>query len=118
MRILFDHNTPVPLRHSLPAYEVVTAAERGWETLTNGELLDAAEASGVDIQLTADKGLQQEQNLTHRHIAVVILSRGNWPDVKVSIPRILDALNTCKPGTCTLVGCHTGIGTSTEASAP
>ena len=103
MRILFDHNTPVPLRYSLRSYTVVTTAECGWDRLTNGRLLDAAEDAGFDILLTADKGFQHQQNLTHRRIAIVILSRGNWPDVRMNIPRILDAINAAKGGTCTLV---------------
>jgi len=65
--------------------------------------LDAAEASGFDILLTADKGFQHEQNLTHRRIAVVVLSRGNWPDVKMNITKITNILEICKPGTCTVV---------------
>ena len=105
MRILFDHNTPVPLRNSLQPSTVETTAERGWECLTNGELLDAAEAEGFEILLTADKGFQHQQNLRHRRIAIVILSRGNWPDVKTNIPKILEALNDVKSGTCTLVQC-------------
>jgi predicted nuclease of predicted toxin-antitoxin system len=105
MRILFDHNTPGPLRDSLRNYTVATTAERGWDRLTNGKLLDAAEEAGFEILLTADKGFQHQQNLTHRRIAIVILSRGNWPDVKMSIPEILDAVEAAKGGTCTLVEC-------------
>jgi predicted nuclease of predicted toxin-antitoxin system len=103
MRILFDHNTPGPLRDFLRNYTVATTAERGWERLTNGRLLDAAEEAGFDVLLTADKGFQHQQNLTHRRIAIVILSRGNWPEVKMSIPKILDAVRSAKGGTCTLV---------------
>jgi hypothetical protein len=54
--------------------------------------LDAAEAAGFGVLLTADKGFQHEQNLTTRCIAVVILSRGNWPDVKLSVLRILESI--------------------------
>ena len=42
MRILFDQGTPVPLRKLLNPHQVETAFERGWSTLTNGELLAAA----------------------------------------------------------------------------
>jgi predicted nuclease of predicted toxin-antitoxin system len=105
MRILFDHNAPAPLRDSLPNHTVATTAERGWQRLTNGKLLDAAEEAGFDILLNADKGFLHQQNLTHRRIAIVILSRGNWPDVKMGIPQILDAVKAAKGGTCTLVEC-------------
>ncbi len=87
MRILFDHNTP----------------ELGWDRLTNGKLVDAAEEAQFDILLTADKGFQHQQNLTNRRIAIVILSRGNWPDVKTNIPNILSAIKAAKGGICTLV---------------
>src|SRR4051812_16283259 len=110
MRILFDHNTPVPLRHSLTDYETITTAEQGWQQLTNGKLLDAAEASGFDILLTADTGFQHQQNLRHRRMAVVVLSRGNWPDVKMNIARIVAALKACKPGTCFVVECLVDFG--------
>ncbi len=103
MRILFDQNIPFPLRHSLKSHAVETTAERGWDRLTNGELLDAAEAAAFDLLLTADKGFQHQQNLTDRRIGVVILSRGNWPDVKVNIPRILNTIGDARPGICTLV---------------
>jgi hypothetical protein len=68
-------------------------------------LLDAAETEGFDVLLTADKGFHFQQNLGHRRIAVVILSRGNWPDVKECIPAILDVIRTAKVGTCILVDC-------------
>ena len=108
MRILFDNNTPAPLRYSLRNHAIETAAERGWHRLTNGELLDAAEADGFEILLTADKGFQHQLRLRDRRIAIVILSRGNWPDVKVSISRILAALGRAEAGTCALVECKSG----------
>ena len=43
MRILFDHNTPLPLRRYLLEHVVDTANERGWSELINGDLLDNAE---------------------------------------------------------------------------
>ena len=103
MRILFDHNAPAPLRDSLSGRTVETAAERGWERLTNGDLLNAAEAQSFDILLTADKGFQHQRNVSHRHIAIVILSRGNWPDVRMNVLKILDVIKAAKCGTCTLV---------------
>ena len=105
MRILFDHDTPRPLKFRLPNCNVDTAAERGWERLKNGALLDAAEAEGFEILITADKGFQYQQNLKDRRIAVVILSSGQWPDLRLNIPKIVDAIKNVKPGTCQLVEC-------------
>ena len=33
MKILFDQGTPVPLRKLLPDHSIITAYERGWQTL-------------------------------------------------------------------------------------
>jgi predicted nuclease of predicted toxin-antitoxin system len=118
MRILFDHNTPGPLRYSLHDLTVETTAEHGWDRLTNGDLLDAAEKEGFSLLLTADKGFQHQQNLRHQRIAIVILSRGNWPDVKKNIPKILDAIKAAKGGTCTLVECLVSFGTFIKEDTP
>jgi hypothetical protein len=56
MRILFDHGTPTGVVRSLSGHEVTEARERGWDRISNGDLLKAAEAAGFDLLLTTDKG--------------------------------------------------------------
>jgi hypothetical protein len=56
VRILFDQGTPVPLRNHLPSHEVATAFELHWSTLTNGDLLQQAEARHLLISL--DRAVQ------------------------------------------------------------
>lgn len=46
--------TPVPLREFLQQHEVLTAYERGWSTLKNGELLDAAERENFAVLVTTE----------------------------------------------------------------
>jgi len=46
MRILFDHGTPSGIAGSLSGHEVTEARERGWDRISNGDLLRAAEAVG------------------------------------------------------------------------
>ena len=103
MRILFDHDVPRPLRTFLRPHVVVTAAVAGWENLTNGLLLDAAEKNDFDILITTDKNMQHQQNLKERRIAIIVLSHGKWPDVKMSVPKLLDAITGAKPGSCVIV---------------
>jgi hypothetical protein len=55
MHILFDHGTPSGVASALSARDMTEARERGWDTLSNGELLDAAEAAGFELLLTTDK---------------------------------------------------------------
>ena len=57
MRVLFDQGTPVPLRNYLTEHRVATAVEMGWSTLSNGELLDAAEKE-FDVLVTTDQALK------------------------------------------------------------
>lgn len=64
MRILFDHGTPAPLISFLTSHTVTKAQDRGWDTLSNGDLLDAAEEAGFELLLTADKNIRYQQNLT------------------------------------------------------
>ena len=68
MRVLFDQGTPVPLRNALSHHVVETAYERGWQSLTNSELLEAAEAAGFEVLVTTDQGLRFQQNLAKRII--------------------------------------------------
>jgi hypothetical protein len=98
MRILFDQATPVPLRAYLDRHEVRTASQQGWDTLKNGELLTAAEAAGFDVLLTTDKNLRYQQNLAGRKIAVVILGRQQWPQLRPHVQRVVDAINAAVVG--------------------
>jgi hypothetical protein len=53
MLILFDHGTPRGVARSLVGHIVVKAKDRGWDKLSNGNLLAAAEQAGFDLLLTA-----------------------------------------------------------------
>ena len=55
MFILFDHVTPAGLARFLSGHTVIKAKDRGWDTLSNGDLLLAAEQAGFDMLVTADK---------------------------------------------------------------
>jgi len=61
MRILFDHGTPGPLAPFLTGHTVTKAKDRGWDTLSNGDLLAAAEIAGFDVLVTADKNIRYQQ---------------------------------------------------------
>jgi hypothetical protein len=48
MLILFDHGTPAPLRFFLTGHTVKKAKDLGWDTLSNGELLKAADEAAFE----------------------------------------------------------------------
>ena len=98
MRILFDHNTPLPLRGYLLEHVVDTANEKGWAELINGDLLDSAEEEGYEILITADQSMSYQQSIAHRRIAVVVLLSNRWPDVQTRIDEIRAALEEVQQG--------------------
>lgn len=98
MRILFDHNTPRPLRRYLTEHSVDTAREKGWAEFRNGNLLDNAEREGYEIMITADQSMRYQQNMDHRQMAVVVLLSNRWPDVQLKIGEIRSALEGLGPG--------------------
>lgn len=103
MRVLFDQGTPAPLREVLSAHEVATAYEKGWSTLKNGELLDAAEREGFEVFVTTDSRLRFQQNLNVRRIAIVCLLSTSWPRIQGALGAVIDAIETASPGTYTEV---------------
>lgn len=98
MLILFDHSTPAPLSTYLTEHTVTKAKDRGWDRLTNGDLLAQAERAGFDVLLTADNNMRYQQNLSGRRIALVVLSTPQWPRVRLHVARIAAALNSAVPG--------------------
>ncbi len=98
MRVLFDHGTPAPLIPFLEGHTVTKAKDRGWDRLSNGDLLTAAEEAGFDVLVTADKNIRYQQNLEGRRIALVVLSTPQWPVVKLHIDKIVAAVTAATPG--------------------
>ena len=98
MRILFDHGTPSGIARSLVGHEVVEAIERGWDRISNGELLTNAEAAGFEILLTTDKQIRYQQNLEGRTIAIVVLRNSTWRIVRGHLDLIAAVVNEATPG--------------------
>lgn len=103
MRILFDQGTPAPLVAFLVGHAAETVRARGWDTLTNGELLTAAEAAEFELLITTDKNLRYQQNLTGRVMAIVVLGTPQWPVVRAHVDRVVAAVNAATPGSYTEV---------------
>jgi hypothetical protein len=72
MRILIDECIDERFRNSLPGHDCQTARYAGLAGLKNGELLIAAESARFDVFLTADQGIEYQQNLVARKIAIII----------------------------------------------
>jgi len=88
----------VPIRPYLEGHTVRTAAQQGWDKLSNGDLLTAAEEAGFDILVTTDRNMRYQQNLAGRKIAAVVLGRQQWPRLRRHIQRVVEAVNAATPG--------------------
>ncbi len=63
MRVLFDQGTPTAIADYLSEHTVRTTKQQGWETLSNGDLLTAAEGAGFEVLVTTDNNIAFQQNL-------------------------------------------------------
>jgi hypothetical protein len=98
MRILFDHGTPSGIAGTLTPHQVTEARDRGWETLSNGDLLRAAEDDGFDLLLTTDKRIRYQQILANRKIAIIVLGNSTWRIVRLHLEKVAAAVNATTPG--------------------
>ena len=103
MLVLFDHGTPRSIALHLEGHTVKETRAQGWDRLSNGELLKAAEEAGFDLLLTTDKNIRYQQNLRGRKIAIVVLGNPQLPVVRLHIQRVVAAVNAATPGSYFLV---------------
>ena len=73
MKVLLDECIPRKLKAAFVGHQCSTVPEAGLAGKKNGDLLSLAEIQGFEIFLTMDKGIQYEQNLTDRRIAIIIV---------------------------------------------
>ena len=98
MLILFDHGTPKGLARLLSGHTVHTAQAKGWDSLSNGALLNAAEEAGFDLLLTTDRRIRYQQNLRVRRIALVVLTGSTkWSGVRQYADRIAAVVASATP---------------------
>jgi predicted nuclease of predicted toxin-antitoxin system len=97
VKVLLDESVPVQIRRALSGHEVRTVQEAGWESLTNGALLQRAEQE-FDVFLTADKNLKYQQNLRGRQIAIIELSTNKRRVVESRFDLIRDTVARVKAG--------------------
>lgn len=69
----------------------------GWAELKNGQLLDSAEAA-FDVLITTDQSLRYQQNLSGRHLAILVLPTTSWPVIQSHVARVAAALHTLRAG--------------------
>jgi hypothetical protein len=103
VQILLDQNVPVGVRKILNAHHVRTVYQMGWADLSNGDLLDQAEKTGIEIFVTCDQNIAVQQNLTGRQIAAVILATNRWSVIEARAGAVGSAIANASYGACTVV---------------
>ena len=106
MRILLDECIPKKLRNSLATHQCRGVHDEGWTGKKNGELLTLAERSGFQVFITIDRGIEYQQNLKPRSIAVLLIhtKSNRLVDLLPHVPEILKAQGSLQPGQLTKVG--------------
>ncbi len=97
MKVLFDVNTPHPLKRHLTEHEVTFAQDMGWAELRNGDLIRAAEGR-FDVLLTADQNLRYQQSLRGRTLAICVLPTNRLREVVRYVEEIRAALSKIQRG--------------------
>ena len=83
----------------LSGHTIHTAQARGWDTLSNGALLNAAEEAGFELLVTTDRRIRYQQNLQVRRIALVVLTGSTkWSRVRQHADRIAAVVAAATPG--------------------
>jgi hypothetical protein len=100
MRLLIDECVDERLRLLFPEHDCQTARYAKLAGLKNGRLLDAAEAACFEVLITVDQHIPDQQNLSKRTIAVMILCgpTNRLRDLATIIPGALSALRSIEPG--------------------
>lgn len=78
-------------------HEVRLSKEMEWSELENGALIAAAEPR-FDAFVTTDKNLRYQQNLTGRHLAILVLPTTRWPRIRRHVGVVVEAVDRLKPG--------------------
>lgn len=99
MKVLIDENLPHDLRHFSPGHAAFTVTYMGWAGTKNGALLAVAAASGFDVLVTLDSGIEFEQHVASLPCSVIVLhARSNkLADLRPLTPNLIAALQSLQP---------------------
>ena len=97
MKILLDECVPWPMHRLLAGRACMTAQQRGWGGIKNGDLLRLAETE-FELFITADQNIRYQQNLAGRSIPILELSTNKLRRLSAAAASIQSAIATMKPG--------------------
>ena len=95
MKLLLDESIPRKLSASFPAnFDIQTVPQMGWAGTKNGELLQLAANNGFQALITADQGIEYQQDLANLPLSIIVLTayRTRLGDFVPMIPRVIEIL--------------------------
>jgi len=78
-------------------HEVTTCKEKGWDQITNGDLIAQTETL-FDVFVSTDQNLKYQQNLKNRKIAILVLPTTSWRKLEQNAATIKQALDALESG--------------------
>jgi len=103
IKILLDECLPKKLKYRIeeldPEFFTKTTHEKGWASLSNGELLSMAEGE-FDVFITSDKNLSFQQSIPSSSIQVLLLkARTNiYEDLLPLVEKLPSVIKAHEPG--------------------
>jgi hypothetical protein len=85
------------IQNSFPEHDRRTVADEGLSGRKNGELLRLAEVSGFSVFISVDRGLEYEQNLRTKTIAVILI-RATSSRLQDLLPHVPEIQRVLAPG--------------------
>ena len=93
MKLLLDESVPRPLgAHFPPSFEIRTVQRMGWPGRSNGDLPRLAASHEFDGFITADRGIEYQQNLDNLPLPIIVLiaSRTRVQELRPLIEQVVD----------------------------
>ena len=106
MKLLLDEYVPRKFKNSLPGHDFRTVPEEGLAGKKNGEPLVLAEKSGSEVFLRLDRGLEYQQNLQGRNVAIILIRvpSNRLTDRLPCSSEVLRVPGSIRPGELTRIG--------------
>ena len=96
MKLLLDESIPRQLDSLFPdSFEIQTVQRMGWTGSKNGDLLRLAADYGFHALVTADQGIEYQQNPNNLPIPVIIMisTRTRFQELKPLVPEVITILS-------------------------
>lgn len=96
MKLLLDESVPRQIKAFFPeSFELHTVQQMDWAGSKNGVLLQLAATHGFDALVTADQGIEHQQNLEKLPIPVIIMvaPRTRLQELQTLVPRVIELVN-------------------------